>query len=227
MSQSQISGQSSNGAQALTLPGAAGSYASTPDSVANSITGDIDIRVFCRLPDYTPAAESALIGKLDNTARRSYALTISNTGFLRFYTSPDGTAGSQLTGISTLAVTGLVTDGNPIWLRVTLDVNDGAGNRVYQFFTSTDGSTWSQLGTTVTTAGATSIADTTSIVEIGALITGTANPLNGLVYQAQIYNGINGTLAVNFTPTLTQAGQTSFVSSTGELWTLNGSARLV
>jgi hypothetical protein len=44
----------------LALGGIAGNYASTPDSVANSITGDIDIRTKVALADWTPAVANVL-----------------------------------------------------------------------------------------------------------------------------------------------------------------------
>jgi hypothetical protein len=70
------------------------------------------------------------------------------------------------------------------WLRATLDVDDGAGNCIVKFYTGDDGTNWTQLGTTVTTAGTASIFDSTAVLETGSLGVGTANLLNGTVYRA-------------------------------------------
>lgn len=213
--------------RAASLPGSAGSYITTPDSVPLSITGDIDIRAQITMADYSPASETAIVGKLQSTNQRSFALTVSDVGFLRLYNSTDGTIGTQLVGVSTLALTNVVSDGQTVWVRATLDVNDGAGNRVYQFFTSPDGVNWTQLGTTITTAGTTSIFDSTSIVEIGSLLAGTTFPFSGSIQRVQIRNGIGGTLVGNFDPRASGRGKTTVVASTGETWTLQGSAALI
>lgn len=225
-----------SGTKYLYLPGAAGNYASTPDSVAASITGDIELQIRLSLNDWTPAAAMSVLSKADSNTTRSYYLTVNaTTGTLVMASSPDGTAGSQVSGTSSAAPT--VSDGQAIWLRVTLDVNDGSGNRVYKFYTAADSDTvptsWSQLGTTQTVAGATTIHDNASVVEIGSVIAGTAQVAAGNVYRALIYSGFSdagGTLKVDFNPNLDASdASTSFASSaTGETWTVNkGSSGLI
>lgn len=216
----------------LYLPGVAGNYASTPDSVAASITGDIELQIRLSLNDWTPAAAMSVLSKADSNTTRSYYMTVNaTTGTLVMSSSPDGTAGSQVSGTSSAAPT--VSDGQAIWLRVTLDVNDGSGNRVYKFYTAVDSDTvptsWSQLGTTQTVAGATTIHDNASVVEIGSVIAGTAQVAAGKVYRALIYSGFSdagGTLKVDFNPDLDASdASTSFASSaTGETWTVNKGA---
>ncbi|HYH48309.1 MAG TPA: hypothetical protein VEG38_02060, partial [Acidimicrobiia bacterium] len=58
----------------LTLPGANGNYASTPDSAGNSITGDIDIRAKLSMADWTPTAQVVVVAKAGSTGTRSYSL---------------------------------------------------------------------------------------------------------------------------------------------------------
>ena len=167
----------------LVLPGTSGNYASTPDSAAVSITGDIDIRVKVALDDWTPATANAVMGKIDSSDNRSYYFSVNSgatVGKLQLATSPDGLASSEVLGRSTVA-TGF-TDGTVHWVRVTLDVNDGGGNRVYNFYTSEDGETWDQLGTTVTTAGATTIFDGDSALEVGSIFAGTLFNVSGKIY---------------------------------------------
>lgn len=200
------------------LPGVAGNYFSTPDSVANSITGDIDIRVKVALADWTPAAINALVGKhLGSGDQRSYVFYVNTNGTLGLLWNPDGTALSNIQKAST-AATGF-TDGSANYVRATLDVDNGAGGNDVKFYTSPDGDQWTQLGSTVTTAGATSIYDGTATVQLGALEAASWN-LNGTIYRAQIYNGIDGTLAVDFDPSRWSSG-TTFTASTGETWTIN------
>lgn len=210
-----ITGNSNIGA----LPGVSGSYFSTPDSAAASITGDIDIRVKVALNDWTPAATSTLLGKYDAAGnQQSYLLQVLAAGTLIFYTSSSGTASTS--AISSVA-TGLA-DGSTKWVRAT---RASASGQVI-FYLSDDGVTWNQLGTPQTnTAGA--IFDGTALVTIGAFNNaGTGNPAAGRVYRAQIYSGIDGTLAVDFNPNSWTSG-TTWASATTETWTINGTAAVI
>lgn len=204
----------------LSVPGSAGEYASTPDTAANSITSDIDIRVFLAMTDWTPASQQTLLAKW-NTGNRAYMLRMGTTGRPIFSWSPDGTA------ISRTATTGTgFTDGTAHWVRATWDANDGAGNDIVVFYTSEDGVTWTQLGASVITAsGGGTIVDANTPVELGASNGGTIEPLAGRIYKAQVFNGINGTLVLEF-----NAGQASVSGTgvtvrgtTGETWTVAGS----
>ena len=159
-----------DGTNGLVLSGLSGNYASTLDSAALSITGDIDIKVKLTLPDWTPSSSTFVVSKWSG-AERSYYFQVTNSGQLRLSVSADG-SGTSINGISTVA-TGL-SDGATKWVRGTMDADDGSGNRLYKFYLSDDGTTWSQLGTTVTTAGTTSIYDSTSNLEIGSFNAGTA-----------------------------------------------------
>jgi hypothetical protein len=196
------------------LPGVAGNYFSTPDSVANSITGDIDIRVKAALTDWTPTTFPAtLVSKWDNATRRSYMLVVNTDGKLNAYTSADGSALTN-SGIASTVATGFA-DGSTNWVRMTYAAATGKFN----FYTSSDGISWTQLGTEVS-GTASAIFNSTSVVELGSILTSTAWFLDGKIYAAQIYNGIAGTLAVDFDPSRWTSG-TTFTAATGETWTIN------
>lgn len=212
-----------SGTKYLYLPGVAGNYASTPDSAANSITGDIDIRVRVALDDWTPAAIQLLVSKYATTGnQRSYRFYVNASGNLQFDWSVDGATALQK---SSTSATG-VSDGAEKFLRVTLDVDNGAGGNDVKFFLSDDGVNWTQLGNTVTTASTTAIYDGTSIVEIGSNAGG-LNATAGKIYRAIIKNGIDGTTVVDFNPADASDGASSFSSSaTGETWTVNTSGAL-
>ena len=118
------------------LYGASGDYASTPDSAAASITGDIEIIARINPDDNTPSATKTILAKRKATGHRAYFLNLNTNGTLALFTSPDGLQANQVSGTST--VTNGQTDGTPWWVRVTLDVDDGSGNRVYNFYTSSE-----------------------------------------------------------------------------------------
>jgi hypothetical protein len=207
--------------EAVTLNGVAGTYVSTPDSVAASITGDIDIRVKAALTDWTPAAETTLAAKWGTGgATNSWVLQVNTDGALRVFLS---TTGANVIIKGSVSAMGFA-DGAAGWCRVTVDVDNGAAGYDVTFYTSTDGETWTQLGSPVTTATAITLFDPNVTVELGSRSTGTSQVLNGKIFQAQIYNGINGTLAVDFNAARYSGGGTTLTGSTGETWTLNGSA---
>ena len=173
----------------LVLNGLTANYASTPDSAALSITGDIDIKVKVTLADWTPSGARAFVAKRNTTSTISYLLYIQS-GALRLATSPDGTATNTVEGIS--VATG-IADGSTKWVRGTLDVDNGSSQRVCKFYTSNDGVSWTQLGTTITTAGTTSIYDTAIPVEIGTITLGTSANLIGTVHRAIIQSAFDTT----------------------------------
>jgi len=201
------------------LTGVAGDFYSTPDSVAASITGDIDIHVNASADDWTPAAISILISKdVDSGNQRSWFFAINTDGTLRFSRYTSGATASGANGSSTSA-TGF-TNGTTNWVRCTYATATGNLN----FFTSSDdGETWDALGTEVTITDG-NIFDGTATVDIGTNFDHTANRLTGKVARARIHNGIAGTLAVDFDPSKAVVNTTTFTSDTGEVWTANGDA---
>lgn len=205
------------------LPGVTGNYMSVPDSAALDIVGDIDIRARVALDDWTPAAVSALVAKYVSTGdQRSYRLYVSADGKLHLAWSPNGTSPSVIDVASTVA-TG-VTDGATKWVRATLDVDNGAVGNDVKFYTSDDGTAWTQLGTTVTTAGVTSIYAGTAPGEIGAYSGGTFPP-QGRIFRAIIFSDLTSTNKVLDVDTsvVTAVTDTTFTAVTGQTVTINGS----
>ena len=204
---------------AVSLNGVAGTYVSTSDSVAASITGDIDIRVKVALNDYTPTVENVFVCKNDAANNMAYYWILNGAGTLSFITSTDGTAAVSATSTASTGI----TDGAVSWIRVTRDVDNGAGGNTTVFYKSSDGVTWTKIGADVVNVGTTSIYDSAAPLALGMDDRFNAYILNGKIYQAQIYNGINGTLAVDFDASR-YAGGTTLTGSTGETWTLQGNA---
>jgi len=203
----------------LRLQGVAGSFASTPDSAAVSVIADIDIRVKLAMDDWTPAAIAGLMDKRGGAGERSWYWRLVTTGFMDFRWSNDGTAETVIGATAAIAA----ADGQALWLRVTLDVNNGAGGNAIKFYTSSDGLLWTQLGATVTTAGVTSIFDSNAAVGVGNI-----NPFPGKVYYAELRNGIDGPVVAKFDPSEAKPGAASFESHfTKETWTINGAAEIV
>jgi hypothetical protein len=205
------------GTNYLYLPGAAGNYASTPDSAALDITGDLDLIAWCALDDWTPAASNVLISKFFGAGTYSYELLIAPSGFVQLRWSADGT--TILTRNSTVAMT--TTDGTATYVRATLDVDNGAGGHDVTFYTSPNLVTWTPIGTVVTTAGVTSVFASTANLFVGSR-TDTGSPATGKFYRAIVRNGIGGTTVfdADFTTGITSGAQTTFTESSANAATV-------
>jgi hypothetical protein len=213
------------GPNALRLDGTAPGRASTPDTAALDITGDLDIRARVALDDWTPGAPMTFVAKFTTSGnQRSYQFGLTSANRLKLIWSPNGTSAASLQANSTVAPG--VSDGVGLWVRVTLDVSTGGGTEnEARFFTSADPDAgWTQLGNTVVKTGTTSIHSGTAAVTVGAYNDGTAERLAGHVSKVEIRDGI-GTPAVAAPDFAAQdPGATSFTDDAGLVWTINSPA---
>jgi hypothetical protein len=210
----------------LSLTGVDDSYASTPDNAALDITGDIDIRV-----DATTTwsgEQRGLVAKwVLGTDQRSYLLTIESNGRLRLFRSTSGTAATQTAIQSTVAVP--ITSGR-LAVRVTLDVNNGAGGHTVTFYTSAAANVngpWVQLGSPVIVAGTITNFSGTAPLEVGSWDLGTNGEFDGQIHYAQVRNGIAGAIVANPAFASQPAGTTNFVDSAGRTWTVHAEADII
>jgi hypothetical protein len=194
--------------------GVLGNYCSTPDAVANRILGDTEI--IAKFEFNTTTTTRTIVSKWGNG---------SNLGFLLFIgTDSKVYFGQSLTGlVDSYAASSIVLPtaiNTIVYLKVTRVRSTG----VVTFFTSSDGITYTQLGTTITSM----IGDrfnSTANINIAAYANGSATPFTSAlkVYQVTIASSIGGTPTVNFNPQSYSAStsQTQWTSTTGEVWTIN------
>lgn len=177
--------------------GTTGNYASTPDSAAASITGDLTLIVKITRANGV-AEQDCITGKYNTSGNnRSYRLIVDSIDKLVLITTSDGS--TILIGQTTNPVD--FTAGK--YFTATLDVNDGSGNRVYTFKQSSDGINWATLESSSTVSGTTTIYDGTSEVEIGSYNLGALESFNGKIHYAAAWANITGegTPAWEFHPT--------------------------
>jgi hypothetical protein len=126
----------------LNTTGVSGSYASP--GVKTSVTGDIEVTVARRMPDWTPASIMTLRSKWGTAGNRSWRIQLLTDGKLRFEWSTNGT--DINTEDSDLAVS---FGPNEIGMvQVRMDVDNGAGNYSCTFWQSVDdGVNWTTLDT--------------------------------------------------------------------------------
>lgn len=156
----------------LHLPNRASNLAFAPNAAPLQITGDLTIVAKASLNGF-----ANFLGRWSN----SYLFAFDTDGKLRLYWRQGGVLKNQSSTVSLGWTPGLVQ-----WFAATLDVDNGAGGHDVKFWTSGDGVTWAQNGTTVTTAGTTSVDAGSDALLVGEY--GVSNkPLN--FYRAQVYSG--------------------------------------
>lgn len=199
------------GAPWLALPASpSGVQATTPDAAPLRITGDLDIRLDFEPDDWYSASVEVLIARYGSAGNRSWRLQL-NSGFVQLSWSADGTS---ITTASMSVSDGFITP--RVRMRVTLDVDNGAGGYTARFYTgpTLDGP-WTQFGASVTGTGTTSVFAGTAPVSVG----NTSSTLAISVYGAQVRSSIDGTVVAAPDFTAQTVGATSFTDSIGRVWT--------
>lgn len=206
----------------LELDGDPANYATTPDTAALDITGDLDLR-WEGEANWNQLGAQVLIGKWDPVGQKAYMLRLED-GYLVIHHSTDGQNGAlirwRLPALPQRAA-----------LRATLDVDNGAGGRTANFYWApTIAGPWTQFGDTATVAGTATTFVSTAPLRIAPadLVSSTTlrYPVTGRVYKAEVRNGINGPVVAAPDFTVQAPGTTAFTDSAGLTWTLAGQAAI-
>jgi hypothetical protein len=215
---------STNITKYLSIPGNSGDYCTLPDSAALSITGDIDVRA--------KVAPGAWSGGIDRTIWAHRGSTASDTGYV-FRIRSDGKLelywgnGSSFVSGPTSTISTVTTgfaDGTTHWIRATRVQSTG----VVQFFTSSDGSSWSQMGADRTAGGTNAVNNSASSLCIGSLLDGSER-FGGAMYYLEVLSGVDGTVQFQADFTAQTEGDPSFVEASTNAATvsMNGNAIIV
>lgn len=220
-----------------------GARAGTSDKASLDITGDIDVRVDVWPDNWRGGHGMVLASKYNTgTADRSWLFWLDRMGYLHFRWSSDGTSSGAHDVVSTAVVTALGRQS----LRVTLDVDNGAGGWTLKFYTSDSVTgTWTQLGNQAGSTPTAAIYSGTAALFAGAIQLSTATsgtydrtnfsippaiitPFVGRFYRMQVYSGIAGTLVADMDATAQTAGTTSWSDglTSPNTWVLRGSAEI-
>lgn len=157
----------------------------------SAITGDIDVRAKVALDNWASGANQVILAQWSSATTRVFSFQVNSSGTLGIGLSSDGSA-ALTTVSSTVAPT--VAAGATLWIRATVDVDNGSSQRVITFYTSTDGETWTQLGNVVTVSGAITLFNGNPIVTLGSRFTSSlyTDRAVGTFYWVEVRNGING-----------------------------------
>jgi hypothetical protein len=159
-------------------------------TLLGEVTGDLDVRCDVLLDDWTPAATTSLMGRWGSSTSKSWRFRVTTSGALSLEYTADG---SSIVTATSSAATGF-TDGQRYRVRATLDIDNGASGKDVKFWTQAIGATsWTQLGSTQTSAG--TIAALNAPAGISYELGGTQSAtsvISGRIYGAAIRQGIDG-----------------------------------
>jgi len=224
----------------LSVNGAVGARASTPDAASLDIVGDLFLAVEIRSPTRIPTVAQVrheLVGKWNPTGnQRAYYLAITSDGRLVLFWSTTGADAPS--AISTLPIR--CPDQGPVTYAVHLDADNGDGGHTARFWCITGtlaqllaqlaaDETRIRLGDPFVGVGVTSIFASTATLEIGNV-----SPIGDAAYRGgfnkmQLRAGDwTGTVAANPDFTIQTAGATSFADTAAvpKTWTINSPATI-
>jgi hypothetical protein len=197
--------------------GVAGNYCSTPNAAANQITGNIEFIAKVNFQD--SGNQDTIFIKSDAVAGSSFCYSFwKNGNSLSLTYSNGGTVAARVSATSSATLSSVgYTYGTDIWVKGNRSASTGDVN----FYYSYDGITYTQLGATQPTT-----AQSMFNASIPLWVGDWANILfqfKGKIYRATISNSIGGAPVVDFNPATYNAAvsQTSWTSSTSEIWTIN------
>jgi hypothetical protein len=204
--------RSTNPAQYLQLPTTATATAYTSGTATTHVAGDLDIRAKVQhlfpVGVATSIAYAAAVGGLF-----PYWLSITSDGAIKLSYTIFG--GSSLSASSTLSLTTRFSAGDTFWIRATKTTGlAGKAN----FYTSTDGSTWTSLGVELD-AVSLPASFTPNPIYTGLSPDDSSSWVNGKLYYLEVRNGVNGTPVVVFDPTQATVNADTLVG-TYNTWTI-------
>lgn len=214
-----------SGESYLLLDGSPTGIASTPDTAALDIVGDLDLRVEVVGDLYSGPITRNLIGKLDASGGPTYLLQLSTVGTLRLRWA----TGPAVYASYTLP---LPPGGLPrrVALRAALDVDDGAGGwLVRMYWAPSLAGPWERFGAEFAPGvGTSSVYPSNEPLLIAPSTPTSATPgvpFEGRIFGAEVRNS-SGTLVAAPDFSAQAPGTTSFADSTGKTWALAGSASI-
>lgn len=213
----------------LFLPSSSGDYASTLDSAAFDITGDISLRADLTPTSWAPGEVRYVLNKYDSsTDNRSYGLRLQGPGTLSIIWSEDGIGFNTIN--SSVGVLDRIPVNGRLAIRADFVVDAGADNKTCTFYTApTIDGPWTQLGEVREFSNTTNINSGAADLIVGPRNDGTIDGVTGTVHAVEVWEGVGSAGTVVANPRFDQqtTGASSFDDGEGNTWTINGDAIIV
>lgn len=201
--------------------------ASTPDSVANSVTGEITI--LGKYEGFGVSGQRHIAGKWGLPGELSCALMVEAGGYLSVSASADGAGETKTTMTSPLSDFG-IDDLRAVWIKAEFTPNHLGTQRIATFsYAYLQGNDPPEPDDFITMEVVTSLAMSGLYNSSGNVRVGSATGIHTSVhkvYRSIIMSGnqFSGTVVSDFDPRRWESGLTMGSSVSGEVWTLSASS---
>ena len=177
----------------------------------HTFAGDVDLRACLELVSWAEADQS-VVSSYEAGGMTSFILRLSASGVLTFFSFDTVNRISNSTEVVPFG------GGAKGWVRCTYE-RVGLVN----FYTSTDGMTYTQLGTTVRHPMVGPLQLQLAALQVAAYnATGSGWPLNGKLYRAEFRSGLNGEIVASYeNVSASAAGSYYQLVSDGKFYRLN------
>lgn len=205
-------------------------------TTAASGPAGLDIRAKVDHPSWAPAGNQAIIGRDSGIApNQEYELVLQPDGTLVLYWWDSGNVVQGQPSTASLTSVGAVAS-RPMTVRVTMQPSNGSNVWEVKYYYSTDdGATWTQLGTTRNGVAPSSVATTTATLILGAVSSGAAWP--GKAWWGEVRDFAGNIIArIDLTdsqwdlgayePTDGVSYEPTFTDERGNVWKLGSGARI-
>lgn len=189
----------------------------SPYRVQNTFPNGLTAQWHGALADYTSGVQT-FVDQAAASSQRAFRCEIDGTGHLQFVWSQDGS-----TWANTATATAVTTAGNSldIWFKWVAVLNTNPWT--VKFYESTDGVTWTQLGSTVSGTGPKLMFASNQGVRLDGTAVHTTQNLNGITYSLDVY-GDPGVHAVSPNWVGLAPNTASMYDTMGNQWTPAGTA---
>jgi hypothetical protein len=205
-----------DGTNGLVLPGVAGNLASTPDSAALSITGDMEIIVKFTTFHSEGTRWQPAVNKGAVTATTDYRLYVMR-GIGNGLEFGRIDSGGNIANITTTSSSGFVAGGT-YWVKVEFDLDNGSSQSEATFYKSSDGVTYTLIGS-ATSANTTPTRASANVLAIGHAPS--TQWFDGIIHSVTIKNGIGGTVVFDADFSAQTADALAFTESSANAATVS------
>lgn len=154
---------------------------------------DKDFEIIVHVAPVSWTTGGIVVSKFDGMNPREWIFNVGGPSSNMIFTyTMDG---STLLSAASSAIPGVV-DGEDMYLKMSVDIDNGSTQHAFNFYKSTDGLNWTQVGTTVTKENVLSMYETTALVEFGGRSGFATGMFNGKIYDVQILEGLTNQKAL-------------------------------
>jgi hypothetical protein len=203
----------------LYLSGASGNAVTSPSSSAANVTTDLQLQAKIEPDDLTPTASQAIVAKYSPSgAQYAYALILEPTGSLSLKWASAVAPSVAITATSTASLTTQTL--TKLWVKASA-VTSSTTNTV-SFYTSSEGSQWTKLGSDVVVSSSAPLNQTATQLTVGSY-GDYSSPFIGKIYKAEIRSS-SGVLRAAFDPTDCTTSGLTCTGTSNETWSVQRAA---